>query len=57
MSDGFLWGVSTSPYQHEGGYNGEGQPRNNWYDGKKKEAEDYAEFYKRLQDGLDAYLS
>jgi tape measure domain-containing protein len=24
-------------------------------DGKKKEAEDYAEFYKRLQDGLDGY--
>lgn len=28
----FLWGVSTSSYQHEGGYNGEGQPQNNWGD-------------------------
>ncbi|HEY9738485.1 MAG TPA: family 1 glycosylhydrolase, partial [Trichocoleus sp.] len=26
----FLWGVSTSGYQHEGGYNGPGQPQNNW---------------------------
>jgi tape measure domain-containing protein len=26
-----------------------------FYDGKQKEAEDYAEFYKRLQDGLDGY--
>jgi beta-glucosidase len=26
----FLWGVATSGYQHEGGYNGPGQPHNNW---------------------------
>lgn len=26
----FLWGVSTSGYQHEGGYNELGQPCNNW---------------------------
>jgi beta-glucosidase len=26
----FLWGVSTSAYQSEGGYNGKGQPRTNW---------------------------
>jgi tape measure domain-containing protein len=26
-----------------------------FYDGKQKEAEDYADFYKRLQDGLDGY--
>lgn len=26
----FLWGVSTSGFQHEGGYNGHGQPANNW---------------------------
>ncbi len=30
MSDGFLWGVATSGYQSEGGYNGEGEPANNW---------------------------
>ncbi len=26
----FLWGVATSAYQHEGGFNGEGEPQNNW---------------------------
>lgn len=30
MSDGFLWGVASSGYQCEGGYNGPGQPQNNW---------------------------
>jgi beta-glucosidase len=28
--DEFLWGVATSAYQSEGGYNGEGQPQTNW---------------------------
>ncbi len=26
----FFWGVATSGYQHEGGYNGPGEPLNNW---------------------------
>lgn len=26
----FLWGVATSAYQSEGGYNGEGEPQTNW---------------------------
>ncbi|MGB8352274.1 MAG: family 1 glycosylhydrolase [Chthoniobacteraceae bacterium] len=26
----FLWGVATSPYQSEGGYNGAGEPQTNW---------------------------
>lgn len=26
----FLWGVSSSGYQHEGGYNNQGDPLNNW---------------------------
>ncbi|MBW4514219.1 MAG: family 1 glycosylhydrolase [Timaviella obliquedivisa GSE-PSE-MK23-08B] len=29
-TDPFLWGVATSGYQSEGGYNGLGQPQNNW---------------------------
>ncbi len=29
-ASGFLAGVATSGYQCEGGYNGPGQPRNNW---------------------------
>jgi beta-glucosidase/6-phospho-beta-glucosidase/beta-galactosidase len=28
--DEFLWGVATSAYQAEGGYNGPGQPLTNW---------------------------
>lgn len=28
--DSFLWGVATSGYQSEGGFNGPGQPQNNW---------------------------
>ncbi len=28
--DSFFWGVATSGYQAEGGYNGPGQPLNNW---------------------------
>ena len=27
---GFLWGVATSAYQAEGGFNGPGQPQTNW---------------------------
>lgn len=30
MGEGFLWGVATSGYQSEGGFNGDGQPANNW---------------------------
>lgn len=29
-ADAFLWGVATSAYQSEGGYNGAGEPRTNW---------------------------
>lgn len=29
-NESFLWGVASSGYQCEGGYNGPGQPRNNW---------------------------
>jgi beta-glucosidase len=29
-TDEFLWGVATSGYQSEGGFNGSGQPQNNW---------------------------
>lgn len=28
--DDFLWGVATSAYQVEGGYNGSGEPQTNW---------------------------
>lgn len=32
----FLWGVATSAYQSEGGYNGAGQPQTNWAEAEKK---------------------
>jgi beta-glucosidase len=33
---GFLWGVATSAYQSEGGYNITGGPRTNWADAEEK---------------------
>jgi beta-glucosidase/6-phospho-beta-glucosidase/beta-galactosidase len=30
QAEDFLWGVATSAYQAEGGYNGPGQPETNW---------------------------
>jgi beta-glucosidase len=30
VTEEFLWGVASSGYQCEGGYNGSGQPQNNW---------------------------
>jgi len=36
LPDDFLWGVSTSAYQSEGGYNGPGEPRSNWARSEEK---------------------
>lgn len=33
--DSFLWGVASSGYQCEGGYNGPGQPENNWVEAER----------------------
>jgi beta-glucosidase/6-phospho-beta-glucosidase/beta-galactosidase len=30
VNEEFLWGVASSGYQCEGGYNGSDQPQNNW---------------------------
>ncbi|MBW4699780.1 MAG: family 1 glycosylhydrolase [Aphanocapsa lilacina HA4352-LM1] len=35
-SGDFLWGVASSGYQSEGGFNGPGQPHNNWARGEAK---------------------
>ncbi|MBV8378263.1 MAG: glycoside hydrolase family 1 protein, partial [Verrucomicrobia bacterium] len=32
----FFWGVATSAYQSEGGYNGPGQPQTNWATGERR---------------------
>lgn len=37
MSD-FFWGVATSAYQSEGGYNGPGQPQTNWAESERRGA-------------------
>lgn len=34
----FLWGVATSGYQSEGGYNGPEQPQNNWSEAEDRNA-------------------
>ncbi len=31
----FLWGVATSGYQSEGGFNGPNEPKNNWFQGER----------------------
>jgi len=31
LPEGFLFGISNSGYQAEGGFNGEGEPKNNWF--------------------------
>lgn len=36
ISDDFLWGVATSAYQAEGGYNRAGEPRTNWADAEER---------------------
>ena len=57
MSTEFLWGVATSPYQHEGGYNGEGQPRNNWYEweasGRVERSGRAVDFWNRYEEDFD----
>jgi beta-glucosidase/6-phospho-beta-glucosidase/beta-galactosidase len=48
---GFLWGVATSAYQAEGGYNGEDQPKTNWAKSEREQNVDTlgnaAEFWTR----------
>ncbi len=36
MNREFLWGVATSAYQSEGGYNGTGEPQTNWARAEQK---------------------
>ncbi len=58
MSDrDFLWGVSTSGYQSEGGYNGAGEPQNNWAaaerSGRVETTGRAAEFWSRYEEDFD----
>ena len=40
IADDFLFGVATAGFQIEGGFNGPGEPRNNWF---RWEAEGHVE--------------
>jgi beta-glucosidase/6-phospho-beta-glucosidase/beta-galactosidase len=50
----FLWGVATSGYQSEGGYNQPGQPQNNWsvweQQGKVMRTKSATEFWTRYEE-------
>lgn len=50
----FLWGVASSGYQCEGGYNGPGQPQNNWAeaeaDGRVMRTGAAADFWNRYEE-------
>jgi beta-glucosidase len=56
--DGFSFGVATAGFQIEGGYNGPGQPRNNWYDweaaGRVEPSGVANDSWRRFEDDLDA---
>lgn len=57
-SQSFLWGVATSGYQSEGGYNGVGQPQNNWSESEQKakvmRTGNASEFWTRYQEDFKA---
>ncbi len=56
MSEEFLWGVASSGYQCEGGYNGPGQPQNNWThaeaEGRVMATGSAADFWNRYEEDL-----
>ena len=53
----FLWGVATSAYQSEGGYNGPGEPQTNWAvaerSGDVSPSGKAAEFWTRYREDFD----
>jgi beta-glucosidase len=55
---GFLWGVATSAYQSEGGYNLPGQPQTNWARAERESAVaplgNAAEFWRHYRDDFAA---
>src|ERR1700678_1107668 len=57
LGDGFAVGVATSGYQVEGGFNGDGEPHNNWaaWEGAGKAARSglACDFWRRPEEALD----
>jgi beta-glucosidase len=57
LGDGFVIGVATSGYQVEGGYNGDGEPANNWADwertGRVPRSGIACDFWQHPEEALD----
>ena len=57
LPEGFRFGVATAGFQVEGGYNGPGEPRNNWYEweatGRVERSGVALDFWNRYEDHLD----
>ena len=57
LGDGFAVGVATSGYQVEGGYNGDGEPQNNWsaWEGAGRAARSglACDFWRHPEEALD----
>ena len=57
LADGFLFGVATAGFQIEGGFNGPGQPANNWLaweqTGRVTPSGDAVDFWRRPEEALD----
>ena len=57
LPDDFRFGVATAGFQIEGGYNGEGEPANNWADwersGRVEPSGIALDFWNRAEDHLD----
>ncbi len=57
LPDGFLFGVATAGFQVEGGFNGHGQPANNWLAweqvGRVAPSGDAVDFWRRPEQALD----
>ena len=55
--DGFLFGVATAGFQVEGGYNGPGQPANNWlpweHVGRVEPSGNAVGFWERPEEAFD----
>ena len=61
IADDLLFGVATAGFQIEGGYNGPGEPRNNWFrweaEGRVEPAGVALDFWNRWEEQLDRVVA
>ncbi len=61
LGEGFAIGVSTAGFQVEGGYNGDGEPHNNWlnweHTGRVERSGTACDFWRRPEEALDRAVS